>query len=46
MENGLVTLDYAASENAVEIDNGIRDTIKGIRISILAMGLGLANIKT
>ena len=45
MENGLVTLDYAASENAVEIDNGIRDTIKGIRISILAMGLGLANMK-
>jgi len=39
-------LDYADSDDAVEIDNGIRDTIKGIRLSILAMGLGLAKIKS
>jgi hypothetical protein len=38
-------LDYAASDNAQEIDTGIRETIKGIRLSILAMGIGLAKIK-
>ena len=38
-------LDYAYSEDAIEIDKGIRDTIRGIHLSILAMGLGLANIK-
>ena len=42
---GSVTLDYAASGVAAEIDRGIRETIKGIRLSVLAMGLGLANIK-
>ena len=41
-----IPLDYAESDNAVEIDNGIRDTIKGIRLSILAMGAGLARIKS
>ena len=41
-----ISLDYAARGDAVEIDRGIRDTIKGIRLSILAMGLGLARIKT
>jgi len=40
------TLDYANSSDASEIDRGIRDAINGIRISILAMGLGLAKIKT
>jgi hypothetical protein len=38
-------LDYVNSNNAQEIDAGIRDTIKGIRLSILAMGIGLAKIK-
>ena len=42
---GAIQLDYAYSNVAAEIDHGIRDTIKGIRLSILAMGLGLANIK-
>ena len=37
--------DYIESNNAAEIDRGIRDTIKGIRVSILAMSLGLAKIK-
>jgi len=41
-----IPLDYAESGEAVEIDRGIRDSIKGIRLSILAMGLGLARIKT
>jgi hypothetical protein len=41
-----ISLDYANSDNAAEIDTGIRDTIKGIRLSILAMGLGLAKLKS
>jgi len=38
-------LNYAYSNVVAEIDQGIRDTIKGIRLSILAMGIGLARIK-
>jgi hypothetical protein len=40
-----VALDYINSDDAAEIDFGIRDTIKGVRLSILAMGMGLAKIK-
>jgi hypothetical protein len=40
-----ISLDYANSDNAVEIDTGIRESIKGLRMSILAMGLGLARFK-
>jgi hypothetical protein len=36
---------YAVSGNAEEIHKGIRDTISGIRLSILAMGIGLAKMK-
>lgn len=43
--SGGIPLDYAESNTAEEIDKGIRDTIAGIRLSILAMGLGLANMK-
>ena len=39
-------LDYVNSDDAAEIDMGIRDTIMGIRLSILTMGLGLAKIKS
>jgi hypothetical protein len=42
---GKFNLDYANSDNAEEIDAGIRETIKGVRLSILAMGLGLARFK-
>ena len=38
-------LDYVNSENPGEIDAGIRDTIRGIRLSHLAMGISLAKIK-
>jgi hypothetical protein len=41
-----ISLDYANSDDAEEIDAGIRETIKGVRLSILAMGLGLARLKT
>ena len=40
-----ISLDYAGSGDAAEIDRGIRDTIRGMRLSILAMGLGLAKMK-
>jgi hypothetical protein len=40
------SLDYVNSDDAAEIDTGIRETIKGIRLSILAMGVGLAKIKS
>ena len=45
MPSSHINLDYANSDNAAEIDAGIRDTIKGVRLSILAMGMGLAKLK-
>jgi len=45
LKSGKFELDYIYSDNAAEIDAGIRDTIKGVRLSILAMGIGLAKIK-
>ena len=40
-----IPLDFAGSDDAVTIDNGIRETIRGISLSLLAMSLGLAKIK-
>ena len=45
ISNPGLSLDYANSNDATEIDTGIRETIKGVRLSILAMGLGLAKLK-
>jgi len=45
LPSSLINLDYASSDDAVAIDAGIRETIKGLRLSILAMGMGLANLK-
>jgi hypothetical protein len=42
---GHFSLDYANSDDAADIDAGIRETIRGVRLSILAMGIGLARIK-
>ena len=42
---GYFSLDYAGSDDAAEIDAGIRETIKGVRLSILAGRIGLAKIK-
>jgi hypothetical protein len=39
------SLDYAGSDDAAEIDAGIRETIRGVRLSILSIGIGLAKIK-
>ena len=38
-------MNNTISDNAAEIDSGIRDAIKGMRLSILAIGIGLAKIK-
>ena len=40
-----IPLDYADSTDAFEIDRGIRNSIRGIQLSILAMGIALANLK-
>jgi hypothetical protein len=42
---GHISLDYVGSDDAAEIDQGIRETITGVRLSILAVGIGLAKIK-
>ena len=41
-----IFLDYVESDDPAEIDRGIRDSIIGVRLSILTMGLGLARIKS
>jgi hypothetical protein len=43
---GTISLDYATSQDAGEIDRGIRETIRGVRMSILAMGIALARFKS
>jgi hypothetical protein len=45
LPSGHFSLDYVNSDDAGEIDAGIRETIKGVRLSILAIGIGLAKIK-
>ena len=42
---GAFSLNFAASDDAAEIDRGIRDTITGMRLSIMATGLALARVK-
>ena len=41
-----IYLDYVKSDDPAEIDRGMRETVKGVRFSILTMGLGLARIKS
>ncbi len=45
LPSGHFSLDYANSDDAAEIDAGIRETIKGIGLSIMAMGIALARFK-
>ena len=45
LPSGKFNLDFAISDDATEIDTGIRETIKGVRLSILAMGIALARFK-
>ena len=44
--NSIIFLDYLKSEDPAEIDQGIRDTIKGIHLSNLTMGIALSRIKS
>jgi hypothetical protein len=38
------TLDFAYSENATELDAGIRETARGYKLSIMAMGIALYRV--
>jgi hypothetical protein len=38
------TLDFAYSENATELDTGIRETARGYKLSIMAMGIALYRV--
>ena len=37
-------LDFVYSQDAAELDNGIRETIKGVKLSIMAMGIALYRV--
>jgi len=39
-----VKLDFAYSQDAAEVDAGIKDTIRGVKISIMAMGIALYRV--
>jgi hypothetical protein len=41
IEKGQFSLDFAYSENATEVDAGIREGIRGMKLSILYMGIAL-----
>jgi len=41
----IIFLDYLNSDNPAVIDQGIRDTIKGVHQSILTMSIALARVK-
>jgi hypothetical protein len=41
---GQFSLDFAYSQNAHVVDNGIRETIRGVKISIMAMGIALYRV--
>ena len=43
---GDISLDYLNSSDPVELDRGIRDTIMGVELSNLAIGLALVRIKS
>jgi len=44
IEGGQFRLDFAYSSDASEIDAGIRETIRGVKLSIMAMGIALYRI--
>jgi hypothetical protein len=41
LETPHFSLDFAYSDNAREMDSGIRESIRGVKLSILAMGIAL-----
>ena len=44
IEGGQFHLDFAYSADAIEVDTGIRETIRGVKLSIMAMGIALYRI--
>jgi hypothetical protein len=44
LERGQTALDFAYSDNASEVDAGIKETMKGLKLSILYMGIALYRI--
>jgi hypothetical protein len=44
IEGGQFSLDFAYSQDAVEVDAGIRETIRGVKLSIMAMGIALYRV--
>jgi len=43
-EGGQFPLDFAYSTDASEIDSGIREAIRGVKLSIMAMGIALYRV--
>jgi len=44
LKNGLISLDFAYSTDPEEVDKGIRETIRGVKMSIMAMGIALYRV--
>jgi len=44
LEGGQFRLDFAYSTDPVEVDTGIRETIRGVKMSIMAMGIALYRV--
>lgn len=44
LEVGRFSLDFAYSQDATEVDAGIRETIRGVKLSIMAMGIALYRV--
>jgi len=44
IESGQFSLDFAYSQDAVEVDSGIKETLRGVKLSIMAMGIALYRV--
>jgi hypothetical protein len=44
IKRGQFSLDFAYSQDAQEVDTGIRETIRGVKISIMTMGIALYRV--
>ena len=44
IRSGQFSLDFAYSQDAVEVDTGIKETIRGVKLSIMAMGIALYRV--
>jgi hypothetical protein len=44
IEGGQFSLDFAYSQDAKVVDTGIKETIRGVKLSIMAMGIALYRV--